>query len=202
MRARALKTAPPPVALHDHALANLRYIRETMERSVSVTAVPGWGGIAMGTSALVSALIATKQPSEQAWVSVWILEACVALLLGVTATWRKARRRNVPLWSAPYRKFAFSFTPPIFAGAVVTAAMVRSGSYQFLPGTWLCLYGVAVMTGGAFSIPVVPVMGSVFLATGAAALFFPGLSSDLWLALGFGVMHIVFGLIIARRYGG
>jgi len=173
-----------------------------MERAGALTAVPGWGGVAMGFSAVVAAVIARQQRTHKSWLAVWLLEACVAFLIGLTAMWRKAHLRSMPLWSGPTRKFAFSFAPPLLAGAVFTAALVRSGMYSLLPGVWLCLYGVAVMTGGAFSTPVVPVMGSAFLATGAAALFLYTSSPNAWLAVGFGAMHMIFGLVIARKYGG
>jgi len=67
---------------------------------------------------------------------------------------------------------------------------------------WLLCYGCAVVTGGALSVPVVPVMGLCFILTGLAALGTPAAWRDAMLAAGFGGLHIVFGLIIARRYGG
>ena len=131
----------------------------------------------------------------------------LAIGIGVLAMWRKARAADLPVWSAPARKFAFSFLPPLLAGAVLTAALWRAGAVSSIPGAWLMLYGVSVITGGAFSIRAVPVMGACFLAEGAlAALILPAtdaaLWSDLWLGAGFGGLHIAFGAMIARRYGG
>jgi hypothetical protein len=196
------KRSEPPVAIHAHALDNLRYIRETMERAGSFTAVPGWGGVAMGATALAAAGLASHAPSRQAWMAYWLIEGVIAVAAGIAALARKANAAGLPLWNPPTRKFVFSFVPPLIVGAVLTLAMWQAGAWSAIPGAWLMLYGVGVVAGGAFSVPVVPVMGACFLATGALAIFTPSAWSDFWLGFGFGALHIVFGAVIAKRYGG
>ena len=196
------KPAPVPLPLHAHALDNLRYIRETMERAGSFTAVPGWGGVAMGTTALAAAGIASHASSHAAWLAAWLIEGALAVAIGFLAMARKARAAGLPLWSAPVRKFVFSFVPPLIAGAALTVALWRAGAFPAIPGLWLMLYGTGVTAGGAFSVRVVPVMGACFVVLGAAALFSPVAWSDVWLGAGFGGLHIVFGAMIARKYGG
>lgn len=196
------KPAPVPLPLHAHALDNLRYIRETMERAGSFTAVPGWGGVAMGTTALAAAGIASHASSHAAWLAAWLIEGAIAVAIGFVAMERKARAAGLPLWSAPVRKFVFSFVPPLIAGAALTVALWRTGAFPAIPGLWLMLYGTGVTAGGAFSVRVVPVMGACFVVLGAAALFSPAAWSDVWLGAGFGGLHIVFGAMIARKYGG
>jgi hypothetical protein len=201
------KAAEEPISMHAHALDNLRYIRETMEQAGSFTAVPGWGGIAMGLTAVAAAEVASRTTSKQSWLAVWLCAGVIAIASGVLALWRKARARGSPLWSSPMRKFVFSFVPPLIAGAALTLALWRAEMINAIPGVWLMLYGTGIITGGAFSVPVVPVMGVCFLAEGALALFVPSLWpplgwGDFWLGLGFGGLHILFGSIIARRYGG
>jgi len=193
-----------PIPIHAHALDNLRYIRETMERAASFTAVPGWGGVAMGATALGAAGIASHQSSFPGWLAVWLIEGALAIALGVLAMAHKARAAGLPLWSGPVRKFTFSFIPPLVAGAVLTFVLADSGSIATIPGIWLMLYGAGVMAGGAFSVGIVPVLGACFLAEGAAMLLIaPGAAwVDLWLGAGFGGLHVIFGTIIARRYGG
>jgi hypothetical protein len=191
-----------PVAMHEHAMDNLRYIRETMERAGAFTAVPGWGGVWMGVSALMAAWIASRQPSFDGWFITWMVEAAVALTIGAASMWRKAKSGKHSLASAPARKFALSFAPPLLAGGALTWVLYRNGSVDVLPGAWLLLYGAGVVTGGAFSVKVVPVMGICFMLWGAITLFVPPLWSNLFLALGFGGMHVIFGFLIARRYGG
>jgi hypothetical protein len=191
-----------PIPLHAHAMDNLRYIRETMERAGSFTAVPGWGGVAMGLTALASALLASRQTASRAWIETWLVEGSLAIALGILAMWRKASAAGLPVWSAPARKFVFSFVPPLIAGGAVTIVLWQAGLTHAIPGVWLMLYGTGVITGGAFSVPIVPVMGACFLAVGAVATFTPAAWGDFWLGLGFGGLHILFGFIIARRYGG
>lgn len=180
---------------------NLKFIRETMERSTAFTGISGWGQVGIGLTALTASYIATRQPSFRNWMAVWLAEAVVALLIAGWSIDRKSRAANLPLLSGPGRKVAFSLTPPIVAGGLISIVLYRSGLTSAIPGVWLLLYGTGVVTGGMFSVSVVPVMGLCFMALGAIALLVPELSN--WLmAAGFGVMHIVFGVIIARRYGG
>jgi hypothetical protein len=192
-----------PIALHSQAMDNLRFIRDTMERAGSFTGVPGWGGVAMGISALAAATIAGLQhPNVEHWLLVWVLEAIVALAIGGFAIEMKARSVHMSIFSAPGRKFALSFCPPLIVGALLTLVLYRSGVSYLIPGMWLCLYGTGIVSGGAFSVRIVPVMGMGFLALGCAAFFSPPMWNDAYLAAGFGGLHILFGMIIARRYGG
>jgi hypothetical protein len=190
------------VGLHDHAIDNLRFIRETMERAGEFTAVPGWGGVVMGLSALASGWLASRQATVEGWLAVWFGEGMLAMAIGVLAIVRKAQRTNVNLLSAPGRKFALGFAPPLAAGAVVTAALYRGHFPGPIPAVWLMAYGAGVMTGGAFSARVIPVMGACFMAVGAAAAMAPAEWGNTFLIAGFGGLHVLFGAIIARRYGG
>ena len=193
--------AEPP-ALHSRAMDNLRFIRETMERAGSFTAVPGWGGVLIGLTASAAALTAGLDVTSSRWRLIWLIEAAVALTLGVSSMKRKARQAQVDLTTGPARKFTLSLAPPLVAGALLTMALSRAGFYQALPGLWLLLYGAGVVTGGAFSVRIVPVMGLSFMALGLIALFLPSPWPEFMMGVGFGGIHIVFGLIIARRYGG
>ena len=191
-------TAP----LHGRAEENLRFIRSTMEQAASFTAVPGWGQVAMGITAVPAAWLASRQPDALGWLVVWLADGVVALTIGSTALVRKAHKVNSSLLSGPGRRFVLAFLPPIIVGAVLTIALYLAGARQLIPGTWLLLYGTGVVTGGAFSVRIVPVMGIAFLALGVAALFSPVAWEDWWLGAGFGGLHITFGTIIARRHGG
>jgi len=191
-----------PLALEAHAMDNLRYIRETMEGAASFTAVPGFGGMLMGVTALVAAYIASAQPDAALWLGVWIIEAAVSCLIGAVAMLQKARKADTPLLSQPGRRFALSLSPPLVAGALLTLFLFREGSIAVLPGLWLLLYGAGVVTGGAFSVRVVPAMGAAFMVLGTAALFSPGAWGEVYMAVGFGGLHLIFGAIIAWRHGG
>src|ERR1700733_2487436 len=187
MLQRDLREAPSskPVALDDRARDNLRFIRETMERASSFTAVPGWGGVAMGITAAGAAVGASRQQAASAWLFTWLAEGPVALAI-----------------AGGGRKFALSFAPPMFTGALLTVILIHAGFNGAIPGVWLLLYGTGVVTGGAFSIRIVPLMGLCFMVLGTVALFCPATWGNAMLAGGFGGLHIIFGAIIARNYGG
>lgn len=191
-----------PIPIDARAADHLRYIRETMESAAEFTAVPGWGGVAMGITALAAATVAARQSSPRAWLTIWLVEAFVAVAIAAPAAATKAHRANSTLFSGPGRKFLFSFAPPIIVGGLLTFALFLSGTFTLLPGIWLLLYGTAIVTGGAFSVRVVPVMGFCLMTLGGAALFAPAAWGDAFMAAGFGVLQIGFGIWIARHHGG
>jgi len=183
-------------------MENLRFIRETMERSSAFTAVPGWGGVLIGLTAVAASVLAARESAPRGWLAVWLVEAAAAIVIGSLAVARKSRAANLRLFSGPSRKFALSLSPPLVAGALLTLVLYQAGLESFLPGMWLLLYGAGVVAGGAFSVRIVPVMGLCFMLLGAAALFSPAGWQNGFLGAGFGGLHIVFGGVIAKRYGG
>ncbi|MGN2249770.1 hypothetical protein ACFWZ1_06775 [Frateuria sp. GZRe14] len=190
------------VSLHEHAAENLLYIRDAMERASSFTAVPGWGGVFMGLAGFAAAIIAPAQHSRFAWLVTWLATAAIAVAVGLIGVLVKARNEGVPLLSRPARQFALGFVPAIFVAALLTIVLFRAGLDALLPGMWLLLYGTAVIAGGTFSIRIVPLMGILFLFLGAIALFTAPPVQAVCLGLGFGGLHVVFGVLIARKYGG
>jgi hypothetical protein len=192
-----------PEPIQAHALENLRFIREAMSRASQFTAVPGWGGILMGLSALVTAPIAGPPDGTFRWLLIWFADAVVAAAIALAAIAIKLKRSGTPLSkAAPAIRFALAFLPPLVAGMILTPVFVMMGLVARLPGCWLLLYGTAVSTGGAFSVRVVPLMGICFMALGAVAFAAPAAWGHWLMALGFGGLHIAFGTIIARSYGG
>jgi hypothetical protein len=189
-------SAPPNLA------DDLRFIRDTMERSAAFTAVSGSGQVLLGFTALGAAWLAAVQNSEFAWLRVWLAEGLVAVAIGLLACTYKANRRGLPLFSGPARKAALGLAPPLAAGAFLTFLLFRSGLTSDLPATWLLLYGAGIMTGGAFSVSIVPVMGFCFMLVGGVAVLSPTAWGNWFLAAGFGGLHVIFGFFIARRHGG
>jgi len=193
---------PEPPALHDRAMDNLRYIRETMELATAFTGISGWGEIAIGVTALIASAIAAQQATFNSWLAVWIAEGLISLLIAGWSMDRKSRAIEMPLGSGPGRKAVFSLTPPLIAGGLLTIMLVKAGETSAIPGVWLLLYGTGVITGGMYSVRVVPIMGICLMALGALSLFSPPAYANWFMAAGFGGLHVVFGAIIVRKYGG
>jgi len=197
-----LHSIQEPEPLGTRADEHLRVIRSVMERAGAFTAVPGWGGVAMGLVALAAAALAHRSPRDGRWVAIWATAALLAFAIGVTAIVLKARRSRMPLFGGVSRRFYLTLGAPLAVGLLLTVALASRGAVDLLPGVWLLLYGAAVLTAGAGSVPLVPTLGYCFMAVGAAALISPAAWGDAYMAFGFGVLQIVFGIAIARRHGG
>lgn len=200
--ARSARASNDPIPLHDRALEDLTFIRDTMARAGTVTSVPGWGGVAMGVSALIASWIASRQASGAEWLAVWLAEAVLALGIGGVTMVRKAEAGRTSLITRAGKLFVRSFVPPVVAGAVLTPVFYQAGLTERLPGLWMLLYGAAVTVAGATSVRVVPLLGMSFMAMGVLAFLVPTSAGDSLMALSFGGLQIGFGLLIARKYGG
>ena len=194
------RSSRPPVATN--LADDLRFIRDTMERSAAFTAVSGWGQVLLGATAIVAAVLASRQTTPYGWLRVWLAEGLLAVAIGLLACTWKANRRGLPLFSGPARKVALGLAPPLVAGAFLTFLLFRSGQEAALPALWLLLYGAGIMTGGAFSVPIVPVMGLCFMLLGGLTVLGPANWGNWFLSAGFGGLHILFGFLIGRRHGG
>ena len=191
---------PPPES--GAALDDLRFIRQTLENSTSFTAVPGWGMVAMAGIAGVAAMVGWRQHGFDNWCVTWLAAAGVALSTAMLAMHHKAKRAGVPLFSGPGRKFLLNFLPPLMVGSLLTMVLYRAGAVRTIPGMWMLLYGTGVVSGGAFSARIVPAMGFCFMGMGTLALLAPVTWTNWFMIAGFSGLHLVFGLMIARKYGG
>jgi hypothetical protein len=191
-----------PVSIGDRAIDNLQFIRETMERSVHFTAVPGYGGMLMGATAVAAAYISHQQPLLFDSMVTWLVEAALAFAIGLLAMWQKSKIAGQSLFSAPAKKFAMSFAPPMVVGIAVVLGLWKHEYFYIMPPVCMLCYGAAVVCGGAFSVRVVPIMGWCFMALGAVAFILPISYGNMMMGASFGLLHIIFGAIIARRYGG
>ena len=189
-------------ALHEKASDDLAFIRSVMERPVRFTAVPGWGGVAMGMCALVAAPIAHAVEDPVVWLTIWTVAAIMAGAIGAWSLSRKARGAEASLVRGPGRRFIVALAPPVTAGAVLTAVFAQAELWDAIPGLWLVSYGVTVLTAGAFSVRSVPVMGTICFVVGCIAFLLPPEWQDAVMAIGFGGLHVGFGTYIARKYGG
>jgi len=191
-----------PDGLHHQAMDNLRFIRSTMENAGSFTAVPGVGGMVMGATAMLAAFAAHLSRSPHAWLGIWAFELLLAIGIGIAFSARKAVRNGSALLSRPFRRFVLAMVPAVFSGALLTVVLYRSGNHALIPAVWLLLYGVSVSSGGAFSVRAVPLMGACFLGIGSIAALAPASWGDALMGIGFGGLHLVFGFVIAKNFGG
>jgi hypothetical protein len=190
-----------PIGLHERAVADLQFIRQTMEGASAFTTISGVGLGVIGVTAFGTGILAGPT-ADAAWLRVWVAEAALAFAIGVLTTARKTRAARLPLLAGPLRKFGIALAAPLVVGAVLTIALARAGAHQVLPGAWLMLYGSGLLAGGAFSIRLVPMMGACFLALGVATTLAPAAWGPAAMIAGFGGLHVLFGLLVTRGHGG
>jgi len=191
-----------PRSISNEAADNLTFIRSAMERSSAFTAIPGVGGVVTGAIGLVAAVVGARQPTPDRWLGTWLVAACVALIVELGAMVWKARRAGLTLTGTNARRFALGIAAPLVAGAAITYELWTVRSFTVMAPAWLLLYGAGVLAGGMFSVPVVRAIGVCFMAAGIAAVLTPPEWGNLWLATGFGGLHVGFGTYIARNLGG
>lgn len=197
-----IESTSHPINLSDRAMENLKFIRQTMERATAYTGVSGIGQVIVGLTALIASWAAAQQTEASHWIFIWVSEAVVSLVISSLMMVKKSRHLQLPLWSETARRYLLGFTPPMLAGALLTTVLYQHSLFEMIPGVWLLLYGTAIIAGGTYSVQVVPVMGFSFMLLGVFALLGPTLWGNALMALGFGGLHMLFGLWIARRYGG
>jgi hypothetical protein len=193
---------PLPTTLGSHAADNLRFIRQAMERSATFTAVPGTGGVMMGAVGIVAAAVASQQPTGNRWLLTWLAAAAVAFVIGIATMTRKAARAGLTLSGANARRFAVALAAPCVAGVALTYALWTTRAFSVMPPAWLLLYGAGVLTGGAFSVVPVRVIGGLFMMLGLISVVTPPAGGNVWLGVGFGFLHLGSGFYIARHHGG
>ena len=192
---------PEPQALHERAQDNLHFIRNSMERASSFTGVSGKSYCLAGITVLLATAVAQQQSNPAAWLAVWMVELALSAIIIVWMTMRKAHAQGGSLWSSNWRKLLAAFAPAMVVGGVLTVSFALQDAYGWLPGIWLSLYGAAVMTAGAYSVAIIPVMGALLLLCGSIVLLLH-VEASLLFGLIMGSVHLVFGLLIWRSHGG
>jgi len=185
------------VEMDTHAQATLRYIRSSMD-AAALVATPGSAGIAIGSVGVIAALLAAG-PGRAHSLTVWISAAPLASLLGATIMGRQQRHLGRTLFGPSVRRFVLCLAPALLVGAVLTAADLYDGDLHVIAGTWLLLYGCAVMAASATTIGLVAWLGGLFVLLGIAALLLPMSTHNLILGVGFGGLHLLFGTYLIGR---
>ena len=186
------------VQIESHAAATLRYIRASMDGAASV-AVPGSAGIAMGGVGLLATALSYVPSLRGHWLGIWLVAAVVAAGVGLPLITQPSSLRGLTLSGTPVRKFALCLLPSLFAGVVMTAVHWSSGNWHAIPGTWLLLYGCALISASVATMRTIACMGASFVILGLLALLLGSELQVLMLGAGFGGLHILFGLLIGRK---
>jgi hypothetical protein len=193
------------VALHSHALSTLNYIRTSID-AAGTFAVPGSAGIAMGTAGVAATFLSTIHWLSAYWILIWIVAAVGAAAVGSMRIARQSARGELTLYRGPTRKFIFCLCPALLAGAVLTAVLAQVGEARLIPGTWLLLYGCAVLSttlmSAASTARLLGTMGGLFILLGVLAFELPERWHNLILGVGFGALHLIFGVLIGRTSRG
>lgn len=193
--------AAEPVHLNRRAEENLRFIRAAMENAGVFTGISGLGYVLTGVTAIAAAWLASMQSDNQVWFWIWMTELALATVIASAFTFSKTWRQGKSLRQVTTRKLLAAFLPTMVAGGIFSLLFYQLDLTDLLPGVWLTLYGAAVITAGAWSVRVLPIMGLLFMTLGVCALWMPQIG-DVWMGLGFGGLHMVFGAFIWRHYGG
>ncbi|HEX4346811.1 MAG TPA: hypothetical protein VHZ73_04525 [Vicinamibacterales bacterium] len=191
-----------PRSISSRAADDLTFIRAAMERSSTFTAIPGAGGVVTGLIAFTAAGVGARQPTADRWLWTWLAAAVAAVIVELVAMTLKARRAGLMLTGSSARRFALGMSAPLVAGAAITYELRSVHNFAVMAPTWLLLYGAGLLTAGMFSVTAIRALGACFMAAGMAAVLTPPGWGNLWLALGFGGLHVGFGAFIARYHGG
>lgn len=168
-----------------------------MEGAV-LLAVPGSAGIVLGTIALMAAALCLAPGLHKYWLGIWLSAALLGAVLGSILIVRESSLRELRLVGTPLLKFALCLSPSLGAGLVMTAVHWFGGNQHAIPGTWLLLYGCALLTASSATTRVIAALGALFVLFGLTALLLPDDLQLLMLGAGFGGLHVAFGILIAR----
>ena len=190
-----------PVAIESHALGTLNYIRASIE-AAGAFAVPGTAGIAMGVVGLAAAGLASVPALAPHWLVIWLVSSVLGAGLGVVLIARHRSGAGLPLYRGRARRFVLCLGPALLSGVVLTAVLYHAGEARLIPGTWLLLYGSAVLSAtlvtASTMMRLIGTMGALFVLLGVLAYALPPGWHNVVLGGGFGLLHLVFGLLIGR----
>ncbi|GAB3909442.1 hypothetical protein GCM10028803_47020 [Larkinella knui] len=206
---------------HEH-LQTLTEIRSLMERSSKFLSLSGLSGISAGVVALLGAGVAYARlqnnnlslmsyeritrlngVARQEMVNFLILDGVIvliaALLLGIFFTVRKARRLGHGVWNSISKRLVWALTIPLVTGGIFCLALIRFNLIWLTFPTTLIFYGMALYSGSKYTVRDVEYLGLSEIMLGLIALFWTGYSLLTW-AVGFGVLHIVYGTVMYLKY--
>jgi len=198
----------------EEIIKNIDYIKGIVESSNRYTNVSGLAGILSGVLALTGCIISyylldsfnLTAPLIQSKLLLlgilWLIIFTGAVVLQVVFTVYKAHKIGVQPWTKLSHQIVFALLPGLLAGAILTLYLVKYNQPVFIPGVWILLYGVGIAASGIFSIIAVRLLGWAFILTSTLPLFVYPECGLIFMALTFGVYHIIYGLVVAIKYRG
>ncbi len=187
-------------------IRQLSEIRSMMEKSTKILSLSGLAGISIGILAIAGVMFAryihTRIPADD--VPTYIIAdsltvLALAIALSVFFSNRMARKKGLPTWNNVAKHLVIELAIPLFAGGVFSVALMMEKSYSFIPAAMLVFYGLALVNASKFTVKEVRYLGLTELAVGLLAALIPQEGLNLW-GVGFGVMHILYGLRIFVKY--
>lgn len=194
-------------------IRDLAEIRLMMERSSKFLSLSGWEGILAGVYALAGAGIAfyglgfnpdTAFYNYGAQMPVLLVTAVVVFVLAISTAFifsqKKARKKGETAWNAVSRRMLASMAVPLLAGALLILMLIAKGLAGLIAPLSLLFYGLALYNASNYTVSEVKVLGCIQIALGLIGVWFVDYGMLVW-ALGFGMVHIVYGLYMHIRYG-
>jgi hypothetical protein len=204
----------------DQSLEALQDIKRMMERSSRFISLSGLSGVSAGICALIGAWIAhgwiaeyyggnfvsrLMHPHERANDLKWkLIElAAVVLVAALTTatlmTWRKARKSRLPIWDPTSRRLAINMLIPLVTGGCFVIVLIIRSDWEYVAPSCLIFYGLALVNASKYTLTDIRYLGLLEIALGCVSMYFPHDGLYFW-AAGFGVLHIVYGLIMWWKY--
>lgn len=196
---------------------NLQHIRQMMERSSRFISLSGLSGVVAGVIALIGAGIGyyillhngidytddVRQSAPYDLLIKMILLAVVILIaaisFGILFTVRKSRRNGLGIWTNTTKQLLLNLFGPLSAGGIFCLALLYHGAIAFIAPATLAFYGLALVNASKYTYSDIQYLGYCEIFLGLMAMFLIGYGLIFW-ALGFGVLHIIYGLIMYRKY--
>ena len=196
---------------------DLSHIRSMMERSSRFISLSGLSGVFAGLSALIGGLYAYQLFNENGinyldgnshsvnidLVRKLLVTALVVLLsaftFGIFFTLRKSKKYNLPIWTTATKKMIFNLAIPLIVGGIFCFALIYYQIFGLIAPATLLFYGLALINAEKYTFSDVKYLGFCELFLGCISLFFLGYGLIFWI-LGFGILHIFYGLIMFKKY--
>ena len=196
---------------------DLSHIRSMMERSSRFISLSGLSGVFAGLSALIGGLYvyqlfkangldyfdgkhklySVDLVSELVFIALLIL--FFALTFGIFFTIRKSRKYNLPVWTAATKNMLLNLAIPLMVGGIFCLALLHHQIYVLIAPATLLFYGLALVNAEKYTFSDIKYLGFCELILGCVSLFFLGYGLVFWI-IGFGILHILYGLIVFKKY--